>query len=399
MKDSFSENRGPSGWNAINRVMAEAIKHLPESPEDPLGPLNLRWSLAVGEEMAARSRVVGRTAKTLVVEVAGNEWIPVFKSYDKKIREKLNKMFDIKGVTSIKYKLAAKIPQPIPQTVKIQTANTYDRPMNVNYDPEEASLTSIQDSQLRDSLVRLSGKFRFISVVLAGLLFLANCAASTPQGTLQQGRAVESKAPPPPNSPYAVRQVYKLQKRHPEKNYRDPRAYYHFLKAFKYERDGDFDNASRHYALVVQYDPARESMHTHLVGLYLRTGQFNLALEAGENTLRRFPNNVRVRMIMGDILSSQGKYEEALNHYNKIMKLEPFNFRAFLLAGYNLKLMKQYDEAHDLFRKATVVDPSNPLGYHYLGSSLARSGEMENAEEKFRKSLTLRPSFIEAREN
>ena len=200
-------------------------------------------------------------------------------------------------------------------------------------------------------------------------------------------------------SSYAVRQIQALNKKYPDRNYRDPRAYYHYLKAYQYEREGDFDEAVRHYALVVRFDPTSENLHTHLVSLYLRTGQFQQALASGKDAINRFPHNVRVQMIMGDILSSQGKYQEALDYYKKVMEREPSNARAYLLAGYNLRALKQYEDARELFQQATVVEPANPLGYHYLGSALVRTGEIQNAEEKFKKSLTLRPSFIEAREN
>ena len=253
----------------------------------------------------------------------------------------------------------------------------------------------------------MSHKLRFVSLAWVSVFVLANCATSptatrSNHSNVAQVNVSDERASMTLGSTktsYAVKQVIKLNKKYPERNYRDPRAYFHYLKAYKFEREGDFDEAARRYALVVQFDPTREDLHTHLVSLYLRTGQFEQALEAGENAISRFPNNIRVRMIMGDILSSQGKYQEALSHYKKVMDIEPSNARAYLLAGYNLRALKKYEDARELFQRATVVEPANPLGYHYLGSALARTGEMESAEEKFKKSLNLRPSFIEAREN
>jgi tetratricopeptide (TPR) repeat protein len=276
---------------------------------------------------------------------------------------------------------------------------------------QEEHLQTIADPELRERLVRLSTKLRFVTLALVSVFILANCASvqTSKQPSTQSKPGVTHRADMKDESPsmtfgspkssYAVRQVQKLKKKYPERNYRDPRAYYHYLKAYQYEREGDFDEASRHYALVVQFDPTREELHTHLISLYLRTGQFQRALDAGKDAISRFPDNVRARMIMGDILSSQGKHQDALDHYKKVMEIEPSNARAYLLAGHNLKALKQYEDAGKLFQQATLVEPANPLGYHYLGSALVRTGEMQSAEEKFKKSLTLRPSFIEAREN
>lgn len=394
----------------MGEVLAASIKSLPEDSDSNLNRINLLWSLVVGEEIGSRSRVVKMTKNTLFVEVKGQEWVSVLHTYERKILNKLNKIFDSKGFTGIMVSQVESIPINSNKPLKISVSPSYNQPMNKQTVAREEHLKTIADPELRERLARLSTKLRFVTLALVSLVILANCASvqSSRQLSAQpapQMATVDASTDRPSmtlgssKSSYAVRQVQALNKKYPDRNYRDPRAYYHYLKAYQYEREGDFDEAARHYALVVQFDPTREDLHTHLVSLYLRTGQFQQALAAGEDAISRFPNNVRVHMIMGDILSSQGKYQEASDHYKKVMEVEPSNARAYLLTGYNLRALKQYEDASKLFRQATVVEPANPLGYHYLGSALELTGEMQSAEEKFKKSLTLRPSFIEAREN
>ncbi len=390
----------------MGEVLAETIKSLPdpETPDSDLNRINLLWSIVVGDEIGSRSRVTKVAESTLFVEVYGKEWVPVVRTYERKILLKLNKMFDSKGFIGIMVKQVEGIPINSNKPLKISASPSQNQPMDKHAVAREEHLKPIPDPELRERLARLSTKLRFVALAWVSIFILANCASLQPSS---HSSAVEvdvsdqttSMTPGSSKSSYAVRQVQALNKKYPDRNYRDPRAYYHYLKAYKFEREGDFDEATRHYAQVVQFDPSRENLHTHLVSLYLRTGQFQLALAAGKNAIDRFPDNVRVRMIMGDILSSQGKYQEALAHYNKVMEVEPSNARAYLLAGYNLRALKQFKDARELFHQATVVEPANPLGYHYLGSALVRTGEMQSAEEKFKKSLTLRPSFIEAREN
>lgn len=390
----------------MGEVLAESIQSLPETPDSELNRINLLWSLVVGEEIAHRSRVLQVVKDTLIVEVKGQEWLPVVHTYEWKILAKLNKIVDSKGFTEIIVKQGEGIPPQSSKPLKISASPSHTQPMDKQTVDREEHLKTISDPELRERLTSLGNKLRFMSLAWVSVFILANCASGPPSSQSQpQALQVDVSDEMPSmtlgssKSSYAVRQVQALNKKYPDRNYRDPRAYFHYLKAFKFEREGDFDEAARRYALVVQFDPTQENLHTHLVSLYLRTGQFQQALEAGKNAINRFPNNVRVRMIMGDILSSQGKYQEASDHYKKVMKVEPSNARAYLLAGYNLRALKKYEDASKLFHQATVVEPANPLGYHYLGSSLARTGEMESAEEKFKKSLTLRPSFIEAREN
>ena len=392
----------------MGEVLAESIKSLPDAPESELNRINLLWSLAAGEEIGNRSRVTNVGKDTLFVEVKGQEWVPVLRTYEWKILAKLNKMIDSKGFKEIIVRQVEDIPVNSIKPLKISAPpRSCEQPMDEQAITREELLKPIPDPELRERLSRLSRKLRFVSLACVSVFILANCATAPSSSHHSKSSAQEvdvsneraSMTLGSSKKSYAVQQVQKLNKKYPDRNYRDPRAYFHFLKAYKFEREGDFDEAARRYALVVQFDPTREDLHTHLVSLYLRTGQFERALEAGKNAVGRFPNNVRVRMIMGDILSSQGKYQEALDHYKKAMKIEPSNARAYLLAGYNLRALKKYEDARELFQQATVVEPANPLGYHYLGSALARTGEIESAEEKFKKSLNLRPSFIEAREN
>jgi len=402
----LAEQRKSFGWSSMGEVLAESIKSLPETPESDLNRINLLWSLVVGEEIGSRSRVVKVAKSTLFVEVKGQEWVPVLHTYERKILNKLNKIFDTKNFTGIIVEQVESIPINSNKPLKISASPSYNQPMDKQTVAREEHLKTIADPELRERLTRLSTKLRFVTLALVSIFILANCASvqssdrSKPKlMTIDVSNEKPSMTLGSSKLSYAVRQVQVLNKKYPDRNYRDPRAYYHYLRAYQYEREGDFDEAARRYALVVQFDPSRENLHTHLVSLYLRTGQFQQALEAGEEALQRFPNNVRVQMIMGDILSSQGKYQEALDYYKKVMEREPSNARAYLLAGYNLRALKQYEDARELFQQATVVEPANPLGYHYLGSALVRTGEMQSAEEKFKKSLTLRPSFIEAREN
>ncbi len=393
------------GWSSMSEVLAESVKSLPETPDSELDRINLIWGLVVGEEIGCRSRVTEIAQDTLFVEVKGPEWVPVLRSLEWKILAKMNKMLDSKGFMEIMVRQAEGIPINSSKPLKISTPSSHNQSMDKQ--TVEKHLKSIPDRELRERLARLGGKLRFVSLAWVSVFVLANCATAPSSSTSTHTQAIPvnvsderpSMTLGSSKTSYAVKRIQTLQKKYPKKNYRDPRAYFHYLKAYKYEREGDFDEAARRYALVVQFDPTRENLHTHLVSLYLRTGQFERALEAGENAISRFPNNVRVRMIMGDILSSQGKYQEASDHYKKVMEVEPTNARAYLLAGYNQRALKQYENARELFHRATLVEPANPLGYHYLGSALARTGEMESAEEKFKKSLTLRPSFIEAREN
>ena len=118
-------------------------------------------------------------------------------------------------------------------------------------------------------------------------------------------------------------------KQHSQKlDTRDPRAYYHYLMAVKAEKEYQLKQAALHYKEVVQHDPETERFHEKWIRLLLRTGQLDEAVRAGQNALVRFPENEDIEMILGDILASQGKVEEAITHYDRVSQISSDNARA-----------------------------------------------------------------------
>lgn len=263
----------------------------------------------------------------------------------------------------------------------------------------KGNLEMTKDLDLRNSLKRIGPKLRFVSLILLTGVFLSNCSATPGPQNLTLVSMVEDDDTSRFAQSYAVRQIKTLKENNPDATYRDPRAYYHFLLSLKHEREGDFDQAAFHYLRVVKYDPNIEEFHSHLVHLLLRTGQFESALQAGFAALQRFPDNVTIRMIVADVLSAQGKREDAIVHYKKITQADPSNGRAYLMIGNNFDLIKKNDEAMENFKQATLTDPANPLGYHYLGKTLAQAGNREEAIIKYKRALSLRPSLVDSRKN
>lgn len=363
-------------------------------PEQKLNRVSLLWPIVVGQEMALRSRLVRLTEKTLYVEVEGQEWVPVLKSLESKILREINQHSDLASFTRIALaavpvrKVSKKANQSSPASKKLYRGPAV-----------KGNLEMIKDLDLRNSLERIGRKMRFVTLILLAGVFLANCSAMPSQQNLTLASMVEDNESSRFAQSYAVRQIKILKANNPNTTYRDPRAYYHFLLALKHEREGDFDQAVFHYARVVKYDPRNEKFYSHLVHLLLRTGQFESALQGGLDGLQQFPGNVAMRMIVADILSAQGKREQAIEHYKKITQADPSNGRAYLMIGNNFYLIKKNDEAVENFKQAVLADPANALGYHYLGKALTQAGNREEAIANYKKALNLRPSLVDSRKH
>ena len=178
---------------------------------------------------------------------------------------------------------------------------------------------------------------------------------------------------------------------------KDPRAYYHFLIALEAEKNYQFEKAALHYKKIVKYDPETASFAEKLVRLLLRTGQLDEAVKAGEEGLKRFPNNKHIHMDIADILAALGKEDTAIYHYEKVSQIDPKNSRALFLKGIIFEKQGKWDRAKAMYSQGTKMEHNNPLGQFYLGRAYLQNGELEEADKSFQMSVILKPNLLHAR--
>lgn len=374
-------------WSPLRRVLSGALRELPAQPQDEAAWAALHWELVVGPDLAAVTRIGRMAPQTLYVEVAGPEWRAPLKALEPRLLEAFNRRFG--PFSRIEYRETAdwdRPARPRPTRVAGPQAPPAETPAAA---AATEGLTMIQDTDLRDTLARIARRLQFGLVGLSLTVLLANCA-SLPATQADSGGV-------PLGDSYAVKRIQELKLKQPSGSLHDPRAYYHFLMALKYERERDFDQAAVHYRQLVVHDPEREIFSQHLVELLLRTGQITDALDFARQTLNRFPKNISIRMILADILSVRGQHEEALAEYARVFAQDPKNSRAKLMMGDLLETQNQLRLATEAYREVTVIDPHNPLGFFYLGRALVLKGEFAEAETQLQKALNLRPSLREAR--
>ena len=196
---------------------------------------------------------------------------------------------------------------------------------------------------------------------------------------------------------YAAKMFEQKQLRSKPLESKDPRAYYHFLIALEAEKNYQFEKAALHYKKIVKYDPETSSFAEKLVRLLLRTGQLDEAVKAGEEGLKRFPNNKHIHMDIADILAALGKEDTAIYHYEKVSQIDPKNSRAIFLKGIVFEKQGKWDQAKKMYSQGTKMEHNNPLGQFYLGRAYLQNGELEEAEKSFQMSVILKPNLLHAR--
>lgn len=359
----------------------------------PLERLTFHWNLVVGREIAAVSSIEKITRKTIYVRVSGGEWVGALEGLKENIMQEIKKQPGFGHLNRIVFKEGKPAPANrvamvtvLPEKKKFAAA-TRQIPKEV-----EGSLEMIKDDGLREILTRLSKKILWMPAALAVLMVISNCSAIQVQQEVLPSTIDLA-------SSYAVKGIQNGYEKEALKSSRDPRAYYHYLMALKVEQENLFEEAAEHYREVVKYDPLTEENHENLAVLLLRSGQIDAAYQACVDSLTRFPDNLAINMILGDILSSRGDSERALAHYQKITRLNPQGARAHLFTGLMYIRLSQYDEAKKMFQRVVLLEPDNPLGRYYLAREHLRSGKLQEAEKHLHQAVSYRPNYFQAREN
>lgn len=95
---------------------------------------------------------------------------------------------------------------------------------------------------------------------------------------------------------------------------------------------------------------------------------------------------------MGNDLVKDGKFKDAIPHFEKAAKLDPQNADAFNMLAYSQRRAGQLDAAFENYEKALALDPDHKGAHEYVGEAFLMVGNLEKAEEHLGKLRKLCPS-------
>ncbi len=171
-------------------------------------------------------------------------------------------------------------------------------------------------------------------------------------------------------------------------------AYYHFALAHMYEeqvasygRSELANKAIEEYRLAIDADPTSEYLTSGLAELYAKTGRIRDAVVEAQEIIKRDPNNLEARRLLGRIYlrslgdmqagnGSQSVLKLAIEQYEQIVKLRPDSMDDHLLLGRLYRLNNDLQKAENEFKTAVRLQPGSEeavttLAYLYneLGDS------------------------------
>jgi tetratricopeptide (TPR) repeat protein len=206
---------------------------------------------------------------------------------------------------------------------------------------------------------------RIISFVVALSFFAAAVAAQTaaPSPVDSKPADPKSQSKPAADSPRKMDRAA---------------AYYHFTLAHMYEeqvtmygRSELANKAMEEYRLAIEADPSSEFLTSGLAELYVKTGRIRDAVLEAQDILKRDPNNLEARKLLGRIYlrslgdmpgggnGSENVLKLAIEQYEMIVKIEPKNVDDHLLLGRLYRLDNDLQKAEGELKTAAKLDPDS----------------------------------------
>ena len=154
-------------------------------------------------------------------------------------------------------------------------------------------------------------------------------------------------------------------------------AYYHFALAHMYEeqvatygRSELANKAIDEYRAAIDADPTSAYLTSGLAELYAKTGRIRDAVVEAQDIIKRNPNNLEARRLLGRIYlrslgdmqagsGSESVLKLAIEQYEQIVRLQPDSMDDHLLLGRLYRLNNDLQKAENEFKTAVKLQPDS----------------------------------------
>jgi tetratricopeptide (TPR) repeat protein len=228
----------------------------------------------------------------------------------------------------------------------------------------------------------ITGKPAVVVLLLASLAGVAQTApAAKPAGPPAQ------LAPPAQNAAKPAKKTDKAA------------AYYHYALAHMYEelvaiygRPEYANKAIDEYRLAIESDPSSEYLNSGLAELYAKTGRIRDAVLEAQDIIKRDPNNLEARKLLGRIYlrslgdlqagtQSQEVLQRAIEQYEAIVRIAPKNVEDHVLLGRLYRLNNELLKAENEFKTAVSLEPGSEEALTTLAYLYNEEGDSARAAE------------------
>ena len=134
-------------------------------------------------------------------------------------------------------------------------------------------------------------------------------------------------------------------------------------------------------------DPDLPQVRLSLATIYRGTGRVEQAEDQVRQVIEGYPSNSDAHRVLGQILDSQRRTDEAVAEYGQAIALRPSYWRNYFELGLTYYQANRRPLAAAQFRRVTELMPESARGFQVLGSMYQTMGELELARENYERSL------------
>ncbi|MBP1678590.1 MAG: tetratricopeptide repeat protein [Bacteroidetes bacterium] len=149
------------------------------------------------------------------------------------------------------------------------------------------------------------------------------------------------------------------------------------------------DNAIRVLTLAKEYDEKNVEVYKGLGAAYAKQGVAPMAVMNYQKAIELAPQDIGIRLTLGNLLEKQRQYTEAVKAYDGIIAVDSTYAQAYLEKGEILVLAKLYAKAIPPLRTYVTLNPKGVEGSQYLAKALFGAEEFAEAAKAAKVSLDL----------
>jgi TolB-like protein/Tfp pilus assembly protein PilF len=141
---------------------------------------------------------------------------------------------------------------------------------------------------------------------------------------------------------------------------------------------------------ALEIDPELPDAHETLAGIkHYYDWEWIEAIEAYRRALALAPNLVEARFEYALLLSSLGRFEEAISEAKRAVHLDPLSYPANRALGDVYYHARQYDRAIEQYQQMIELDLNKAESYWMMAATYAQSGKYEDAVRANSEAMTL----------
>ncbi len=165
-----------------------------------------------------------------------------------------------------------------------------------------------------------------------------------------------------------------------------------------YLAQGERDKAEQAAKDAKQAMKSNPQGYPMLGEFYLATGQADKAVAEYASLYKDHSKDLNVGNAYTRLLISRNDFGGALKVNAQVLDESPADVEAIIQKGQILTRQGRTDEAVLTLQSALKTQPDNPTLHYFLGLAYSQAGKPDDAEPELRKAVQLRPQAIEAQE-